>query len=33
MKYDKSKYLIIEGAAYRRQTLAKTAKIPIKMNG
>ena len=31
INYDKSKYLIIGGAAYRRQTLAKTAKIPMKM--
>ena len=31
INYDKSKYLIIGGAAYRRKTLAKTAKIPMKM--
>ena len=29
--HDKSKYLIIGGAAYRRYTLTKTAKTPMKM--
>ena len=31
INYDKSKYLIIGAAAYRRKTLNKTAKTPMKM--